>query len=473
MTGELHYLGLLDVSERIRRRELTSEAVVSALLERIRIHDRRLNSVLMLLDDRALENARRADSEIAAGFWRGPLHGVPIGIKDLLWMEGLPTTGGMEIMKDFRPDEDATVVKRLKQAGAVLIAKLHTTEGATHAHHPGFARPQNPWAAGHWTGVSSSGSGVAVAAGFCYGALGTDTGGSIRMPSAANNLTGIKPTWGRVSRHGLMPLSESLDHIGPMARSVGDAAAILQVIAGPDAKDPTALQDAVPDYGTALPGDLNDVVIGIDWAYATGGMPHQIVTAVRSAIDIFADLGAKIRPVTFPAEAGELGQAMAILSAEAAAAHAEHFPAKAERYGPGLRAWLTKAAQLGPLDVARAYQRKDRFTGRLAALFAEVDLLLTPGLGAILPTWEEMEALGNDMESQAWAKAFGTLGRFTPPFNLAGTPTLSFPGGFTADGLSIGLQLAGWRLSEPLLIRAGAAFQRRTNFHTRHPALDT
>jgi amidase len=194
MTGELHYLGLLDVSERIRRRELTSEVVVSALLKRIQQHDPRLNSILMLLGDTALEAARAADAEIAAGFWRGPLHGVPIGIKDLLWMQGLPTTGGMAIMKDFRPGEDATVVKRLKQAGAVPIAKLHTTEGATHAHHPDFPRPQNPWSAGHWTGVSSSGSGVAVAAGLCYGALGTDTGGSIRMPSAANNLTGIKPT---------------------------------------------------------------------------------------------------------------------------------------------------------------------------------------------------------------------------------------------------------------------------------------
>jgi amidase len=472
MTSALHYRSLLEISDKIRRQELSSEAVVSALLERIQQHEPRLNSILMLLGDSALEEARRADSEIAAGFWRSPLHGVPIGIKDLLWMEGLPTTGGMDIMKDFRPDEDATVVKRLRQAGAVLIAKLHTTEGATHAHHPNFPRPQNPWSAPHWTGVSSSGSGVAVAAGLCYGALGTDTGGSIRMPSAANNLTGIKPTWGRVSRHGLMPLSESLDHVGPMARTVGDAAAILQAIAGPDPKDPTALHEPVPDYAAALSGDLSDIVIGIDWDYATGGMPDPVVEAVHNAVDIFSDLGARIRPVAFPAEAGELGQAMAILSAEAAAAHADHFPAKSELYGPGLRSWLIKAAQLGPLDVARAYQRKDRFTGRLRAVFADVDLLLVPGLGAILPTWEEMEALGNDMESQAWARAFGTLGRFTPPFNLAGTPTLSFPGGFTADGLPIGLQLAGWKLAEPLLIRAGAAFQRRTDFHTRHPVLD-
>ena len=472
MTSALHYRSLLEISGLIRRQELSSEAVVSALLERIQQHEPRLNSILMLLGESALEDARRADSEIAAGFWRGPLHGVPIGIKDLLWTKGLPTTAGMEIMKDFRPTEDATVVKRLKDAGAVLIAKLHMTEGAMHAHHPSLPRPQNPWSADHWTGTSSSGSGVAVAAGFCYGALGTDTGGSIRLPSAANNLTGIKPTWGRVSRHGLMPLSESLDHIGPMARTVGDAAAILQVIAGPDPRDSTALHEPVPEYGASLSADLSDVVIGIDWGYATQDMPEPIVGAIRNAIDVFADLGARIRTIEFPLAADDIAQAMAIIAAEAAAAHADHFPDKAERYGPGLRSLLMSATRLDAVSVARAFQAKARFAGCLRNLFTEVDLILTPGLGAIVPTWAEIEALGDDATSEEFRLAFGTWVKFTPPFNLSGTPTLSFPGGFTADGLPIGLQLAGWKLAEPLLIRAGAAFQRRTDFHTRHPVLN-
>jgi len=188
------------------------------LLERIERHESRLHSIALLMRESALEQARQADAEIAAGLHRGPLQGVPVGIKDLLWTEGLPTRAGTELLSDFRPTSDATVVKRLKRAGAVIIAKLHMTEGATVEHHSSFERPVNPWSADHWTGVSSSGSGVATAAGFCFGAIGSDTGGSIRMPSAANNLTGIKPTWGRVSRHGLIHLSESCDHLGPMAR---------------------------------------------------------------------------------------------------------------------------------------------------------------------------------------------------------------------------------------------------------------
>jgi amidase len=229
-----HYDSLLSVSDRIRSGALRAADVTAELLARFARYDGRLHSALMVLADDAMAQARQADAEIAAGRWRGPLHGVPIGVKDLLWTKGLPTTGGMDVLRDFRPEEDATVVARLKQAGAVIIAKLHMTEGATFNHHPSFPRPVNPWSGAHWSGVSSSGSGVAPAAGLCFGAIGSDTGGSIRMPSAANNLTGIKPTWGRVSRHGLIHLAESLDHLGPMARSAVDAAAILQAIAGWD-----------------------------------------------------------------------------------------------------------------------------------------------------------------------------------------------------------------------------------------------
>lgn len=466
MTTELHYLGLLEVSERIRRGELTSEAVTGAAFERIERFEGRFNSILLLLADSALAAARRADAEIAAGFWRGPLHGVPIGIKDLLWMKGGPTTGGMEILKDFKPSVDATVVRRLKGAGAVIIAKLHTTEGATLEHHPSLRRPVNPWSAPHWTGVSSSGSGVAPAVGFCYGAIGTDTAGSIRFPSSANNLTGIKPTWGRVSRHGLIPLAESFDHVGPMARSAADAAAILHAIAGPDPDDPTARPEPVPDYLAEQGRSVSDLVIGVDWDFATGGMPPEIDAAVRDAANVFADLGAQVRPIRFPmsdaAEATAIGMQV---QAEVNAAHAKHFPEEADRYGPWLRNMLENA-RIDAAAVVRGSQARDRFIGRLRAAFREVDLILTPGLGAILPTWEEMEAHSDDI-----AALGPTLMRFASPYNAAGVPTISLPGGFTPDGLPIGIQLAGWRLAEPLLIRAGCAFQRATDFHVRRPPL--
>jgi amidase len=467
VSEDLCNLGLLEVSGRIRRRELSAEAVTRATLSRIERHEPALNSIMMLLADDALDAARRADAEIAAGFWRGPLHGVPIGIKDLLWTKGLPTTGGMEILKDFRPTQDATVVARLKRAGAVLIAKLHMTEGAGYDHHPVFPRPSNPWSATHWTGVSSSGSGVAVAAGFCFGAIGSDTGGSIRMPCSANNLTGIKPTWGRVSRHGVIALVESFDHIGPMARSAADAAAMLQAIAGADPRDPTALSEPVPDYLSSLHGGVSDLVVGVDWTYATEGVDAPVAAAVHDAADVLSDLGAQVREVRFPWDPDQAAGSMAVFAAELAVAHADHFPQKADRYGPRLREMVQGADAFDAVAVARGYQARDRLAGPVRAIFREVDLLLTPGLGVVLPTWDEAIALGDDMAAMS-----RTVLRFTAPFNVTGLPTISLPGGFTDEGLPIGVQLIGPALAEPVLIRAGAAFQSVTGFHTRRPPLD-
>lgn len=465
---DIHYESLIGVTARLQAREISSRQLTEALLDRIARFDGRLHSVQTLLADQALRQAQAADEEIAAGHWRGPLHGVPVGVKDLLWMEGVPTTAGMELLRDFRPAEDSTVVARLKQAGAVIVAKLHMTEGATLNHHPAFPRPVNPWAAERWTGVSSSGSGVAPAAGFCFGAIGSDTGGSIRMPSAACNLTGIKPTWGRVSRHGLIHLSESFDHLGPMARSAEDAAAILQAIAGFDPRDPTSLIDPVPDYLAAGYEDLGGLTLGIDRDFATAGMAEEIVDAIESAIQVFSELGMRIKDVRFPWSDAEANATRALFSAEIALAHSEYFPAQAERYGPWLRATLEECSGVSGCDVAASQIARERFRGRLRALFAEVDLILVPGLGRILPSWDAMEAIG-----RGEAPFDLDLVRFTSPFNVSGSPTISLPGGFTPDGLPIGIQLAAPWLGEPLLVRAGMAFQRITDFHTRHPDLDS
>lgn len=464
---DIHFQSLLDISERIRRQQVCSLEVTEALLDRIEKYDHRLKSTAMLLTNSALEQARQADAEIGSGFWRGPLHGVPIGIKDILWTKGLPTTAGMTLLHDFRPPCDAGVVERLKRAGAVLIAKLHMTEGATLNHHPSLPRPVNPWSAAHWTGVSSSGSGVATAAGFCFGAIGSDTGGSIRLPSSANNLTGIKPTWGRVSRHGLIHLSESLDHLGPMARSTADAAAILQAIAGCDPKDPTALPVRVPNYLDLMSGGVEHLRLGIDWMFAAAAMADEIVVALHNAVDAFKSLGMRVREISVPWNMEDFSASLAMYDAETAAAHAEHFPAKADQYGPYLRETLRRGAQVNALDVARSYQARERYKGRMRTLFGEVDLILTPGMGKLLPTWETMEMMGR--------KEFAfdlDLVKFTVPFNVAGVPAISLPGGFTRNGLPVGIQLIGSWLRESTLIRAGVAFQRVTPFHTRHPDLD-
>jgi amidase len=462
----IHYDSLLSVSERIHRGEISAAAVTAALLDRIARHDGRLHSTLLVLDD-AMEQARRADAEIAVGRWRGPLHGIPVGVKDLLWTEGLPTTAGMDVLRDFRPKEDSTVVARLRDAGAVIIAKLHMTEGATFNHHPTFPRPVNPWSAEHWTGASSSGSGVAPAAGFCFGAIGSDTGGSIRMPSAANNLTGIKPTWGRVSRHGLIHLAESLDHLGPMARSAGDAAAILQAIAGWDPNDTTSLHDPVPDYLAQKDEGVAGLTLGIDWTFAARGMADEIVASLENARAVLERLGMKVREVTFPWDDKEMGDSRTLFGAEIALAHEAWFPEHAERYGKWLRNTLQDVAHIKGVDVARGHMLRERYRGRLRAMFADVDMLLVPGLGKPLPTWEVMEPMG-----QGDVPFDLDLMRFTSPFNLAGTPTISLPAGLDAAGLPLGIQLAGPWLAEPALIRAGVAFQKETDFHLRHPDLD-
>jgi amidase len=231
-SDDLCLLDLVEIGRRVQARQLSSVEVTQAVLDRIARLDGRLKSYVTLTADLALAEAGRADAQIAGGAIRGPLHGVPIAVKDLCHTKGISTSAGMTIHKDYRPEQDATVVTRLREAGAVLLGKLKLTEGAYAAHHPSIDPPINPWSAAHWTGVSSSGSGVATAAGLCYGSLGTDTLGSIRFPSTMNGITGLKPTWGRVSRAGVFPLAQSLDHVGPMTRSAADAAAMLGAITG-------------------------------------------------------------------------------------------------------------------------------------------------------------------------------------------------------------------------------------------------
>jgi amidase len=273
----IHYLSLSEVGRRIKGGELSAVQVTEALLARIAALEPELHSYARVLGDQALATAARLDKERAAGRPLGPLHGIPVAVKDLLNTRGVVTASGTTVMADYVPDEDATVVTRLKQAGAVIVGKTQLTEGAFAVHHPDIVPPVNPWNRAHWTGVSSSGSGVAVAAGLAFAALGTDTGGSIRFPSASCGLVGIKPTYGRVSRHGAFALGDSLDHIGPMTRTVEDAARLLKVIAGHDAADATSLADTVPDYPAMLGERVAGLTIGVDWDYVGTGVDAPVV----------------------------------------------------------------------------------------------------------------------------------------------------------------------------------------------------
>src|SRR6516162_11487691 len=297
---QTHYLSLTDVSAKLKRGELKPTALAETILARIARLDGVLKSYTTLLADRALAQARQAEDELDRGLWRGPLHGVPIALKDLCYTDYAPTAAGMFIHKDFVPPYTSTVAERLERAGAIILGKLTMTEGAFATHHPNVPTPINPWNAEIWTGASSSGSGVATAAGLCYGSLGSDTGGSIRFPCAANGVTGIKPTWGRVSRYGVFELAATLDHIGPMARSAADCGAMLGVIAGSDSNDPTALLDPVPNYLAGMTRGLRDLRVGVDHAWNTDRVDQTMVDAVTAALQTVRGLGAEIREVKFP-----------------------------------------------------------------------------------------------------------------------------------------------------------------------------
>jgi len=462
---ELVYLDLVEVGRRIGAGMLSSVEVTRALLERVAQLDGRLHSYARLTPELALAAAEQADREIAQGKARGPLHGVPIAVKDLCDTQGIATAAGTTIFANHVPARDASVVARLKAAGAVLLGKLQMTEGAFSAHHPAIEPPVNPWSAAHWTGVSSSGSGVATAAGLCFGALGTDTLGSIRFPSTMNGLSGLKPTWGRVSRAGVFPLAETMDHVGPMTRSAADAAAMLGAIAGADTQDPTTLQGPVPDYLAALDGGVRGLRVGIDRALIAGGADADMAGVALDAAATLATLGATLHEVVVPAPEQIVHDAVLLCATEAAVAHAATFPARASEYGPVLSGLLELGRKLDGRAVAKIHQRRRQFSGRLAALFGEIDVLLLPAMDIGAPTLDYMAAHRNDAEAR-YARV-----RFTAPFDMTGSPCLTLPGGTTADGLPVGFQLVGRHFDEALLLRAGHASQQATDWHRRRPPL--
>ena len=341
------YLPLQELATQLRARKLSSVEVTRCVLERIHKVNPRLHAYLTILDEAALKAAAQADVEIGAGRWRGPLHGVPVAVKDLCQTKGVPTTCASRVLRDWRPDSNATVVERLEAAGAVMLGKLNLTEFAVAWYHPEMPTPLSPWGADLWPGASSSGSGVATAAGLCFASIGTDTGGSIRFPSAACGIVGLKPTWGRVSRHGVFPLGESLDHIGPMTRTVADAALMLGVIAGRDEADDTSLAAPVEDYAAALDRGVKGLRIGVDEKYISAQASPEVGAAVLEAVRVLERLGGLITKVTVPEVEPGIVAWMTICAADAAAAHERTYPAKASDYGAGFRSFLEVGLPFG------------------------------------------------------------------------------------------------------------------------------
>lgn len=459
--NDLHYQSLSDVCRRIKSGELTARAVTEHMLARIESVDPGLGAYVTVTAKDALATADRLDKERHDGKPLGALHGVPIALKDLLFTRGVRTTCGTRVMADWVPDEDATVVTHLKEAGAVILGKVKLTEGAYATHHPDVEPPRNPWNPAHWSGVSSSGSGVSVAAGLAFGAIGTDTGGSIRFPSAVNGVVGIKPTYGRVSRWGAFPLADSLDHIGPMTRTVEDAARMLQVIAGHDPHDPTSLKESVPNYAGALGEHLPEMKIGIDWAYVETGVEPDVVTTIREALATFEELGALVSEVRLPDHRPLVDGWGVTCSAECALAHANYFPERKDDYGPELARLIDLGRSVDAMAYARMERLRERYRADLDQKLEEVDVIIAPCMVSSPPTVEDMaRALDAPDQTAAFIN-------FTAPFDYSGHPTITLPAGQNAAGLPRAFQLIGRHLGEPTLVRAGHAFEHVRPF--AHP----
>ena len=449
-----------DLAGMIGAGTLTAVALTEAVLDRIAARDPDLRAYQTLTPDLARADAAKADAERAAGRYRGPLHGIPLAVKDAIDCADSPALFGNPVLHAGRKGAEATVMARLRAAGAVRLGKLTLTEGVWVEHHASVTPPVNPHGAAHWTGTSSSGSGVAAAAGLACGTLGSDTGGSIRLPSGCCGVTGLKPTWGRVSTHGVHPLAPSLDHVGPMVRSARDAALIMDVLAGPDPMDPTSLPQPGQTHAAGLDLGVRGLRIGLPGAEIAAASA-EVQASIAAAVEVFAALGAQIIPCALPDPAPVIAAWSVICSAEAAAVHRATYPARADIYGPALTALVERGLARSTADLVDAMDLRRHHAGQMAQLMAGLDLVLIPALPIGGPSLARMAQFTSDDQ------ATQVIGRYTAPFDMCGLPTLTLPCGRTDAGIPMGLQLVGAALAEPLLCRAGAAFQDATDWRIR------
>lgn len=465
MDGALHYLTIGEAAARLQRGELSPVELMRACLERIDKTERQLHSFITLLDKEAMGAAREAEAEMLRGEYRGPLHGIPIALKDLYDTAGVRTTSGSYVDLQRVPPVDATVTARLKNAGAILVGKLAMHEFALGG--PDWTTPfepaRNPWNLAHITGGSSSGSGSAVAAGQVMGALGSCTGGSIRGPASLCGIVGLKPTYGRVSRTGVVTLSWSQDHAGPMTRTVEDSAHMLQAIAGYDPRDPTSSRAPVPDYTRSLKEDLRGVTVGLPRHYffdPDPGVSAEVVVTVERAVAVLEDLGARVQDVTLPSLYYVRAANSVIMVCEAYAYHEPNLKARPKEFGEIVRGRFRVGGLLTAGDYLQAQRVRTWARREFAEVMRRVDFLVTPTMTQPAAPFE-----GYDPTSTVRGRSF------TAPFNVTGMPAISVPCGFTTDGLPIGMQIAGKPFDEPGIIQAAYSYQQHAGWHEQHPPI--
>lgn len=445
-----------EAAQSLRKRRLSAVELATAAISRIDRTNASLHAFITVTAGYALERARVADAELRTGRDRGPLHGIPVAVKDLFATRGVLTTAGSKVFSNLVPSFNATTVERLEQAGAVMLGKLNMHELAygTTSANPHFGAVRNPWNAEYSPGGSSGGSGAAVAANIVYAALGTDTGGSIRIPAAFCGTVGLKPTYGRVSRHGVLPLAYSLDHVGPLTRSVHDAALVLNAIAGFDARDDSSSRHPTVDYTPEEGGSIRGVRIGFAQNFFFERLDHDVESSVRGACARAESLGAIVKPVIIPDMAAINAIGRMILLAEASA-HMEPYLGERHRFGPDVLSLLEQGRLVAATDYINAQRLRRRARAQFDKLWDEVDCLLTPTTPNATPRADAQSVkLGGVEEDVRLATT-----RLVRGINVLGLPALSMPCGLSGLGLPIGLQIVGPAFEEALILRVGAALE--------------
>jgi Asp-tRNA(Asn)/Glu-tRNA(Gln) amidotransferase A subunit family amidase len=464
MSSDLHYLTIAEAASLIRTGKLSPVELTDTLLQRIETLDPQLNAFITVTAERARDDAKRATSEIAAGRYRGPLHGIPFALKDIYNTKGILTSGGSRIAIDNVPDEDAATTRRLIDAGAILTGKLQTHEFAHGG--PSFDLPwppaRNPWNLAHFTGGSSSGSGAALAGGLIPASLGSDTGGSIRGPASFCGITGFMPTYGLVSRYGVMPNSFTFDHCGPMARTVEDCALILQAIAGHDPRDGGSIEQDIPDYRAALEGDIKGLRIGVlrhYWEEDLPGPEDQRV-AMENVIDVFRSLGANVSDARLKPVSEGMDIKVVIAETELFAIHHAELMKRPGHFGRDFLGRVLPACLFQSVDYVQALREHRRYLADMKPVIEKYDVLLTSGFGP-----------APRLDAHTTASFWRRSNVFTPS-NVGRTPALVMCGGFSKDGLPLGLQIVGRARDDARVLKVGHAFQMATDWHKRHPSLE-
>ena len=458
---DLCYTDIRTLGQHYRDRTLSPVEVTRATLDRIARLDPQLNSFITVLKNEAIAQAQQAERELQQGHDRGPLHGVPVSLKDLIDTADVRTTAGSRLWRDRVPMSTATVAQRLEAAGAVLLGKCNLLEFAYGIVHPDYGQCNNPWDVSRTSGGSSSGSAASLAAGMGWGSIGTDTGGSIRIPASYCGVVGLKPTYGRVSVHGVCPLSASLDHVGPLTRTVADAAALLQVIAGHDSLDSTSLPDPVPDYIAALNGNVRGLRLGILTEHMGADLPSVIADATWTAVRELERAGMRVQEVSLPGLAAADEALLTLIMPEATLVHQAWLRDHADDYAPLTREQLEQGAHISAVDYLHAQAFRRQLRDAFLATLEQVDVLVSPTVPWEAPAEDPPVGQGEGADEA----------RRTGPYNITGLPALSLPCGFGADGLPLGLQLAAAPLAEPLLLRVAHAYEQRAGWSKRRPLI--